>query len=886
MFHDLTVEESLKKLKTTINGLAITEVKKRQEKYGFNQIAKERPLSALIIFLNQFKNPLTYILFGAGTISFFLGEYIDGSVILGSILVNAIIGFFQEKKANSALTKLKNLITHKVIVLREGKKHEVESSEVTIGDVLVLKAGDQTVADARIIKSSDLQVNEASLTGESLPIYKTAEKLKSDTILADRRNMVYSGTVVVAGFALAVVTAIGQETEIGKISQLLKDAKTISTPLQNRLTDLSRLLGSIMVIISILVVIFGVWQGRGFWEMFVVAVALAVASIPEGLVVAVTVILTLGMKRILQERALVRRLMATETLGSTTVICTDKTGTLTTGKMTVENIWFSEKTYNAKTFLEKEKKSSELNLITKISVLCNNGDIENPQDPSEKWKLVGAPTETALLSFSALAGELREKFLVQEPEIFQLPFSSEQKFMITIHKQGDGYVLYEKGAPERLLDKATHYWNNGKVELLTKEIKQRWLAQYEKFTLSGLRVLALAYRPLIKEEVVNGRPLNWQKLDQQLIMMALITISDPLREESKETIQICRQAGIRSIIITGDHKLTAAAIAQQLGFSIQESLIMTGDALEIIDDKALREVVKTVNIYARVSPQHKLRIVKALQDNGEVVAMTGDGLNDSPALKSANIGVCLGSGTDIAKESADLVLLDDNFKVIVSAVEQGRIIFANIKKAITFLVSDSFSEIILVAGSIFLGLPLAILPTQILWVNIINDGLPSFFSAFEKGEKGVMKEKPRPQNEPIIDKRMKITIFGVGFVRDIILLLIFVYLTKQGYNEVVLRSFVFAILGTKSAISILSLRSLKQYIWQLNIFNNRYAVVAIITSLLLCVLAIYTPVLQNILRTTALSAKAWLGILAFAIFNLILLESVKFFYNRKILAIK
>ncbi len=875
-FHSLSIRECLKELNSSGKGLTQKEAQKRLAKYGLNKIEVEKPLSKLAIFIEQFKSPLIYILLIAGLISVFFKEYIDAGVIFGAVILNTIIGFIQENKANNALSKLKQMVEHKALVVRDGQELEISSSEVALGDIVILEPGNRAPADARIISSHDLQITEASLTGEAIPSKKSDKKVSKGAPLADRESMVYASTVIVRGKGKAVVTAIGSNTEIGKIASLVKSTKEEKTPLQLRLQKLSRFLGGLVFFISLAVVLIGVWQGRNILEMFITGVAIAVASIPEGLAVAVTVILVIGMQRILKEKALTRKLVAAETLGSTTVICSDKTGTLTEGKMHVAHIVIGQNEFEISDLGSRqiEGEAKNVSMALQIGMMCNEAVIENPNDVLNEWRIIGSPTETALMLAAHESGLNKKELLQRESLVDTLPFDSAYKYMITLHKKGNRHILYEKGASEKLIEKSKFFFHKGKTVKLNSEEKYGLMKTYENLTSKGLRVIGVAYRE-IKDLEWNIDNPSWERIDKDLIFAGFIALQDPLRPEAKETIRICQRAGIRPVIITGDHKLTAKAIAQEVGFKVGAENILTGDALDNVDDKKLKKIVSKIDIYARVSPHHKLRIIKAWQSRGEVVAMTGDGINDSPALKAADIGISLGTGTDIAKETSDLVLLDNNFKTIVSAVREGRIIFANIRKVITYLVSDSFSEVILIVGSILLGMPLAILPTQILWINIVNDGFPNFALAFEKGSKDVMKEKPISKNEPIVNREMKVIIFAAGLIRDLFIFGLFLYLFRHHYELDYIRTVVFAAVGVDSLMYIFSLRSLKKPFWRVNPFSNLYLLGAVAISLFLLLIAIYWTPLQNILSTVPLGINSWMLISTTGIISIIMIEIIK-----------
>jgi Ca2+-transporting ATPase len=881
-FHSLTWQQVLKEKKSSKNGLSSNEAKKRLDRFGSNQLQKEKPLGAFKILMSQLKSPLVYVLVAAGIISFFLGEVVDTYVIFGAVFINTIIGFIQENKANKALSKLRKMVEHKVVVIRDGHEKETLSKNIVPGDVVVLEPGNRVPADIRLIESRDIKINEASLTGESVPTSKKRAKIKVGASLADRNNMAYAGTVVVSGSGRGVVVSTAQDTEIGKISSLVQATKEEKTPLQKRLGSLSKILGIIVVIVSALIVLLGISQGRDFFEMFIVSIAVAVSVIPEGMIVAVTVVLVLGMQQILKRKALVRKLIAAETLGSTTVICTDKTGTLTEGNMQVSHIIIGDDKLNFENNKHNEKNlAKDMYHALRISVLCNNAVVENPDNNLENLKLLGLPTEKALLLAGIQAGLDKDGLEKEYERIEELPFSSETKFMVTLHKNVKGYRLFEKGAPERVLEKSIKFHHKGRVKNISNADRKKLIEKYETYTSKGLRLIAVAYKKINSTDIDDEKKVNLEEHDKDLVFLGFLALKDPLRPDVAETIEVCRTAGIRPIVITGDHALTAKTIAKEIGFKITKDSIVTGEILDDTSDKDLEKIVKKANVFARVSPHHKLRIVKALQSQGEVVAMTGDGINDSPALKAADIGVCLGSGTDIAKETSDIVLLDNNFKVIVSAVRQGRVIFNNIRKVITYLLSDSFSEVILIVGAIIFGLPLPILPAQILWINIVNDGFPSFSLAFEKGEDGLMKQKPISKKEALLNKEMKTIIFIAGIIRDLFYFAIFLYFLKLDLNIDYIRTIIFTIVGINSLFYVFSLRSLMKPIWKMNPFTNTYLNFATLASLLLLTVAIYFPPLQGALQTVALSLNDWLLVLGVSLANIVLIEISKFYFIKK-----
>ncbi len=881
-FYHLKSEEAFLSVGSSEKGLSSEEARKRSAKYGQNILNEEKSHSRFIIFLSQFKSPLIYVLIAAAVLSFFGGEIKDSQVIAAAILINVIIGFIQENKADSALRKLKMMVEHRAIVIRDRKEIEIPAAEIVVGDILVLRAGRSVLADARLFLSYELETDEASLTGESSAVAKSVDPDEIGVALADRKSMVYAGTSILSGHGLAVVVAIGKNTEIGKISEMVKNVEDSATPLQKRLSGVSKFLGLAAVAVCGLVIIVGLVNGYEFFEIFSSAAAIAVAAIPEGMAVAVTVILALGMKQVVKRKALVRKLLAAETLGSITVICSDKTGTLTEGVMKLEKIVFPSKEFIIRELVEekKEKYSADFLNAFKIGLLCNNAVL------SESGKNnLGSALEVSLLEAAGLLGIDRGEFLSESAELAEMPFSSAKKIMISLRKEKDGLTLYEKGAGEIIIDKCATWLKDGRAEEISKNDRVELKKDFERLTASGYRVIALAYRRLDKVPFsLETEHKDWSLIDNKLTFVAFAAFRDPLRKEAKETIALCKKAGIRPIIITGDHAGTAAAIALELGISVSPDEIISGDYLEKINDGELRELAKKISVYARVSPEHKIRIVNALKYNGEVVAMTGDGLNDSPALKAADIGICLGSGTEVAKETADLVLLDDNFSVIVGAVKQGRIIFDNIRKSLTYIVSDSFSEMILILGSIIFRAPLALLPTQILWINIINDGLPNFSLAFEDGDDGVMAKKPIDKNEPIFNSEMKRIILGVGLVRDTLLFVLFYFLSGKldyfGWDINYLRTIFFAILIFKSLTGIFSIRNFYQPVYKIKQWRNRYLLFAFFSGVALMAAAIYIPFLNKMLGTTSLNIKDWLIVLTVAAVNILMIEAVKFYSNK------
>lgn len=885
-FHNLSLDHCFKELKSSPAGLSAGEAVKRLKQNGFNELARARSLSKTKIFFRQLQNPLVYILLLAAGISWLLGEHAGMAVILVTVAINSLIGFSQEVKVNNSLEMLKKIIVHKTIVLRDGQEKEIDSREIVKGDVIVLRPGYQVPADARIFHSERLEVNEAALTGESMPVEKIIKALEVGTVLAERRNMSYAATSVLSGVGRALVIATGAATEIGRIFNLVKETKESITPLQEKLAHLSKFLGWLAGALCLLIIVVGLIQGRDFLEILLVAIAVAVSAIPEGLAISVTVVLVLGMKEILHREALVRRLVAAETLGSTSVICTDKTGTLTEGNMHVSGIIIGDKEFSPNDLnnstLETDLRQALLAL--EIGVLCNNAIAENSKDPLRPEKFSGLPVEIALLKTAYSLGLNREELLKKQPRLAEHPFSSEDKFMITAHAYPHGsYTLYKKGAVEKVLAKASFFRHNGTTQLLSSADRRRIERRHEDLAVHGLRVIAVA----VKEIKASGRrdiSFDWDKEDSDWEFIGFIALRDPLRADAKDTIRECYASGIRPIMITGDHPQTAMTIAREAGFKIDGEKAISGPELDKLSDEELRILVKKASVYARVTPEHKLRIIRALKANGEVVAMTGDGINDTPALKAADIGICLGSGTDIAREASDLVLLNNSFSTIVKAVEQGRSIFQNIRQSLTYLISDGLSETILVVGSMIAGIPILVVPTQILWINVINDSLPNFSLAWEKGE-GLMGLKPIKKTEAIINREMKILILGVGIVRDTLILLVFLWAYRHldvlGIDFYYLRTMAFAVLAIKSLASIFSLRRLSRSIFKTKFFSNPYLIAAVLASLAMLFAAIYLPFMNQALSTVPLGAQSWILILLSGFINIFMMEVVKHFYLDK-----
>ncbi len=858
------------------------------KKFGPNRLPEAKKFSALTLFLRQLKNPLIYILFAALIISFATAHFVDAWIILVVILISSVVSFLQEYKASQALAALKQMVKYKAKVVRDGKEIIVAQEKVVPGDVILLSAGDKVPADARLIEMQNFEVIEAALTGESIPSNKSIDVSPQDTPLADRENMVYLGTVVAKGKAKAVVVATGQKTELGHIADLIKETEDVKTPLQKQISHFGKIIGLILIAVNILIFGLGVLTGKPLFEMFLTSVAVVVAAVPEGLLPAMTVILAIGMQRLARRKGLVRQMLAAETLGSVSVICTDKTGTLTQGEMRVVQI-ITETTklsHDGERFSQTimpDEKASHITAL-KIGLLCSDAIIENPKEELKDWIITGAPTEKAILIAGCAAGLKKEELEQAEPKRAEILFDSKYKYSATLNElktsQGKKQAVYAMGAPEKILNFSSFVDIEGKNIALTTDKREKIQKQYENLTSSGLRVLAVGYRV---EDKDISQTFTEERI-RNLIFVGLIALKDPLRPEVKKAIALCQSAGIRPVIVTGDHKLTAAAIVRELGINVSQENILEGTDLNELTDEQLRELVKKVVIFARVEPKHKIRIVSALQANGEVVAMTGDGVNDAPALKKANIGVAVGSGTDVAKEVADLVLLDNNFRTIVEAVKRGRITFNNIRKVVLFLLTDASTSMVLIGGSVILGLPLPLLPAQILWIKLTESSLPAMALASDEIDEGVMKEKPRKKDDPVLNNPMKRLIIFYALIMDLVLFGLFYYFWKTSGDLHFARTIAFVGLGMNTFFYAFAVRGYKTPVYKTNPFSNRFLILSLLAGITIIQIAVYTPFFNNILKTVPLGIKEWLVLGSYAMLSIIVYEIGKKFTIAKISA--
>lgn len=859
MWHKLDIKEVYAKLSTSESGLSDKEAQLRLERYGYNELKEKKKVTSLQLFINQFKNFLIFILIIAMLVSLFLGEIIDAAAIGTILMLNAFFGFYQERKAEHALEALKKIAAPKAKVVRAGQTRFLPARELVPGDVILLETGDKVPADARIFEELNLKIDEAVLTGESVAVKKTSVKVSKDAI-PERKNITFSGTIVVYGYCRAIVVATGMETEFGKIAKVLQE-KEETTPLQKRLEHLGRQLGVAVLAITAIIFVAGYLHGIELVEMFLVSVSLAVAAIPEGLPAVVTITLSIGLLRLARKNAIIRKLSAAEALGSTTVICTDKTGTLTVNQMTVRKMYVDGNVIevtgqgyelNGKFLLDKKDTMNEsIKALLKIGNLCNNAVLDKEQ--------VGDPTEIALLVSARKSGmkDLRKEY----KKLDEVPFESERKMMSVLF-EGDGKTMYTKGAVEEVLKRCEFVYKNGKKERMSTKDRKDIIDMNHEFASSSLRVLAFAIKDASKSRFEEN----------DLMFVGLQGMIDPPRPEVKEAISKCKDAGIKVVMVTGDHKDTAVTIAREIGI-LDKGKVLTGEELEKINEKEFLAIVEDVSVYARVSPEHKVKITVALKKKGHIVAMTGDGINDAPALKKSDVGIAMGiTGTDVSKEASDMILTDDNFATIVAAVEEGRNIYDNIKKFVIYLISANMGEILTIFTAIMINLPLPLLPLQILWMNLITDGLPALALGVEPAEPDIMKRKPNDPKEKMLNRKTFVYVLAVGFIYVIGTLGLFYLELANG--EAKARTVAFTTLIMFEMFHALAIRSYS-LIYKIGFFSNKKLLLAIASSVVLQAMVIYIPFLNTIFDTTPLTAVDWIRITAVSSTIFFILEAKK-----------
>ncbi len=870
----LTVKEVLSQLNSSADGLTSQQAAARLAQGEKNLLPAGQRRTWQKILANQFSGLLFYVLLIAAIINAILSEWLDFGVIAAVLLLSVLIGFMEEAKAARTLSRLKQILTPKATVYRDGRSQEILAAELVKGDVVILIAGEKIPADVRLLSTQEFSVDESLLTGESEAQDKNIAALPVGTVLADQTNMAFMGSVAVSGKARGLVVAIGQETALGAIAGLLQAAEENASPLQQKLGKFSSWLSIVVTILSFLVFIISWQRGNTFAESFKVAIAVMVAALPEAILAVVTVILAIGMKNILRSSGLVRHLLAAETLGSTTVICTDKTGTLTTGKMLVSNLLLPHSTkgdFQQVRLLRKQNIKIEEKVLL-AAALCNDAYVINPQFPRSEWQIAGKGTERSLLQL-AVDNQLAIKGISQQyPRLAEIPFTSLRGWMLTKHSLDNRWCYFVKGKPEKILEMCQSYYWQGQNYSLSKADKLKLQQQYELAAASGQRILALAWQEQSKKNS-DAMPISGFSL------LAIVGIQDVLREEAKQAAQELNSAGIKVIIATGDHALIAQHIAAELGWLVKSEEILTGDKLAKLSVSELTAKIEKYKIFARVTPVDKLKIIQAWQANGEVVAMTGDGVNDAPALKQADIGVALGSGTEVAKEAADLVLLDDNFATIAAAVREGRIIFSNIRKTFIYLLSGSLNVLLVIFGSIFLGWPLPLLPLQILWINLIADGLPDVSLAYEPAESDIMHQPPRLPSEPILRRRDTCFIAVISFLLAVITLSVFGLTWRLSNDLTLARTLTFVSFAINSVVYVLAIRSWGQYFWQWRPWKNKVLTISLLYGIILQLIVIYLPSLQKVFQVTVLSRSAWLIIAAVGFLALFLIEFVKIVFR-------
>ena len=870
-FHEMSRNEVEESLNTDLSlGLTEEDVKMRRKQYGYNELEEGEKQSAILLFLSQFKDFMVLVLLAATLVSGLLGEYIDAIAIIAIVIVNGFLGFYQESRAEKSMQALKELSAPQVTVLRDGEWVKLPSREVVPGDVLKFVSGDRIGADVRLIESKSLEIEESALTGESLPVQKSTEPIAFDSVgIGDLENMAFMGTMVTRGSGVGIVCGIGMKTAMGQIADLLQSAVTLDTPLQRRLEQLGKILIIAALLLTVLVVAVGVWNGHDLYTMFLAGVSLAVAAIPEGLPAIVTVALSLGVQRMIKKNAIVRKLPAVETLGCASVICSDKTGTMTQNKMTVTHLWSGGQVWTVDgvgyepkgKFYQQERvcspqKDKALQQLLMFGMLCNHAGISIKNDD---YIIDGDPTEGALLVSAMKAGYESKALLNQFEIINEFPFDSARKMMSVVvqDQQGKKFIV-TKGAPDVLLGLCESILWDHKTQYLTNDAKMTVQNSINDLASMALRTIAIGFKPIPENTVI----LHETEAERDLIFIGLQGMIDPPRPEVKQAVKECREAGIRTVMITGDHVNTAKAIAKQLGITSGKSRVIDGKALAEMSVETLEDVVDDVSVFARVSPAHKLKIVKALQNKGHIVAMTGDGVNDAPAIKAADIGIAMGiTGTDVAKEASALVLLDDNFATIKAAIKEGRNIYENIRKFIRYLLASNVGEILVMLFAMLMGLPLPLVPIQILWVNLVTDGLPAMALGLDQPEENVMKRKPRSPREGVFARGLGWKVISRGFLIGLVTLLSFIITYRQPDNLPYAQTVAFATLVMAQLIHVFDCRS-ERSVFSRNPLGNKYLVFAVISSLVLMLIVIYYPGLQPIFHTIPIIPRDWILITA------------------------
>lgn len=877
-YHTLSKDEVLRRLETKEQGLSGEEAAKLLERHGKNVLQEARKKSLIAKFIEQFKNVMIFILLAAAILSGILGEWTDTVIILLVVILNAVLGVFQENKAEQALEALKSMSAPQARVRRDGQVREIKSEELVPGDIVLLEAGNVVPADVRLLEAASLKTEEAALTGESLPSEKHAGILEgTDLVIGDRTNMAYMSSSVTYGRGIGVVTATGMQTEVGRIAGFISEEDSDTTPLQKKLDELGKYFTYIILGVCVVIFTVGLLEGRDMMDMLLTSISLAVAAIPEGLPAIVTIILALGVQRMAGRKAIIRKLPAVETLGSTEIICSDKTGTLTLNKMTVEKVYVNGEAMDATASL-KESPGGEL--LLQAMTLCNDSSIDESKSTGEKGQsgqgksgkaIIGDPTETALVDYALSIGTDKRVLEEKYPRKGELPFDSDRKLMTTIHEiSHDQYRVLTKGAPDVLLSRCSHIYESGDVVPITEEHTRRITDNNKALADQALRVLAYAYRD---HNLMPADP-SPDTTENDLVFIGLTGMIDPPREEVRDAVAVCRKAGIRPVMITGDHRDTAAAIAKRLGIIEEDKSVLTGRELDKLSEEEFAAKVSDYSVYARVSPEHKVRIVKAWRKKGSIVAMTGDGVNDAPALKSADIGIGMGiTGTDVAKGVSDMVLADDNFTTIVVAVEEGRKVYSNIRKAIQFLLSANLGEVLTLFIATMIGWRI-LEPIHILWINLVTDTLPALALGLEKAGEDVMSRKPRKSSSSIFAGGVGAGIIYQGLIEAALTLFVY-YWAHTHYDEGIAVTMAFATLGLLQITHAFNVRSNTKSLFQIGWFTNRYMVGASVISGLLLVLVIIIPGLNEWFGVMHLNGTQWGIVCGAALSIIVIVELVK-----------
>jgi P-type Ca2+ transporter type 2C len=902
-WHALTVEDVFEGLNSSESGLQEAEAASRLEKYGPNEIKTEAGPSKLSILLHQVRNPLIAVLIIAALVALAAGETIDTIVIAVVVVLNTAIGFTQEYRAEKAVQALQSRAAPEAEVLRcpddgDCDQTSIEAKELVPGDVIVINTGDRIPADARIFEAANLKIDEAMLTGESLSVEKTVDPLDEDLQVAERTNLAFGGTVVTEGRGKAVVFATGDNTQMGEIATLIQETEKAVSPLQEQIMTLGKTLGIIAVSAGALIFIMGVIQDLTFQELFLFVIAVIVSAIPEGLPAVMTVTLSIGVMRMANRHAIIRRLQAVDTLGATTVICTDKTGTLTSNQMTVQQIFVDDKVIKVggKGFEPQgdfkidgdninPREEGSLPLVLKTGALCNDSKLINPEDNENgnDWEIRGDPTEGALIVVACKADLVKDELEKEYPRLDEIPFSSDNKYMVTFNEISEGEVhVYMKGAPEKVLDYCQRVKIDDQEQELDEETREKILETNTGMAADALRVLAVAYRKIGAGDVESEKE-SIKEGQGSLVFLGLFGMMDPPRSEVEEAVRNCQKAGIQVIMATGDHKITGEAIGRMVGIlDGSDDCVFSGSDIDEMDDDELDRIIKKAQVFARVSPEHKTRIVASLQRHGQVVAMTGDGVNDAPALKGAEIGIAMGiTGTDVTKETAEMVLTDDNFASIVAAVEEGRVVFKNVQKVVKFLVATNAGEILTILGAMTL-LPMTHLiftPVQILWVNLVTDGLLVIPIALEDKEGDVMDEPPRDRGQKILSRNLLLHLVFVAVIMAVGTNWIFSSALAAGDQDYA-RTMAFVTIAMYQVFNALNVRSLNRSLFTLGVFTNKYLIGAIFISVVLLVLSTLVPFLQIALSTVPLALNDWGLVVLVSSSVFILVEIRKFIANR------